>query len=145
MDKADPDASMEEWYPEDHSLSGTVTWLSAGSTLVMSGDAPAWSDECDPKRKAALDKLRAEQEKRTQEREAKSRRYRKGWVKIQSCGGCGVKDFEYSADWKYLIPKQYPAPAIQPQWPVILNNPLTAVPMSGSISGLTSIQPISVQ
>ena len=84
-------------------------------------------------RLAGEEKYRAEQKRRDDEREAKSRRYRKGWTRDSNCYNCGVKDFEYSADWKYLIPKQAAPPPVQSISPWILNGSTNiASPMTSS-------------
>ena len=108
VDKTDPDASDERWYPDNgaNGTSGVTGMFLKGASIGLTTNGNfVYPDECDPKYKAERKKWQDEQDKRTEEREAKSRRYRKGWTKGQNCYNCGVLDFEYSNDWKYIVPK----------------------------------------
>jgi hypothetical protein len=48
VDKDDPDASNEKWYPlEQTSGSGTITWSTAGTTATILTTSQLSQDECD--------------------------------------------------------------------------------------------------
>ena len=116
VDKDSPDASETKWYED------SLLILSAGSTLTY---APEY-DTCDPQAKKEREKYAAEREKARTEREGKARRIRKGWVAVENCIGCGPKNFEYSSDWKYLVPApELPKPQSLPGLYLTPSNGLT--------------------
>jgi len=108
VDKNDPDAGTREWYPPDAPGSGTrilTTWGSGSITLSNEEQRCMTADE----KKAAEQehaKYEAEQKRLQDEREAVSRRIRKGWVD----GNGDVSAFEYSDDFHYIAAKKTPAP-----------------------------------
>lgn len=136
VDKDDPDASNEKWYPlEQTSGSGTITWSTAGTTATILTTSQLSQDECDPKAVAERKQWKADEDKREQEREAKSRRYRRGWTLGGSnCIDCGTKEFEYSSDWKYILPKSPTPSPVQPIQPWTITPSLSVgQPTPGSL------------
>ena len=114
VDKSDPDASDDRWYPPEKTKNGwTISYVSSGSFITSNG-TPYLSNEdrCDPKKVAEHEAWEKEQKQRFDEREAKSRRWRKGWYPQHDCEGCSSLPFEFSGDFKFMVPvKVEPPPA----------------------------------
>lgn len=121
VEKGDPDASDDHWYPPAKMPDGTfsTTYIGSGSFITTTGLSYLSSENaCDPKKVAEHQAWEAEQKKLEQAREANSRRWRKGWYPNHNCSGCDPLPFEYSEDFKYLVPKPTPAekPLLNSQW-----------------------------
>jgi len=133
VDKDDPNASDQRWYTaEDVFFSGTAstaTWstLSVDANGYLVSGRPC---ETEAEKKARADaQAKAEQEakKREAEREAKSRRWRKNWYQ---------KSFEFSDDFKFIVPKHEEAKPYLPSWinGATLTSPVDLAAQSGVIN-----------
>jgi hypothetical protein len=107
VDKGDPEAGEGKWYPEDKT-GGTLTWTSSSGGIIAAFSAESNCETPEQKKARAAREAQAQKDRERfeQELERKSRRIRRGWEQCPNCVGSGtVRAFDYSQDWKYLVPK----------------------------------------
>jgi len=112
VDKNDPDAGNHRWYPpEDSDIPlGSVATGTTQHVITWNTNSVCETPEEKKAREAAL---QAEEQRRKdveEKREARSKRYRRGWD-VEGCYDCEPIEFEFSEGFNFIVPK---APKVEP-------------------------------